>query len=53
MKNSYTIGDRTHDLPTCSAVPQPTSRTDLQLQTLRRDNTIVWRLDAWRLLPEI
>jgi len=26
MKNSnYIIGNRTHDLPTCSAVPQPTA----------------------------
>jgi len=26
MKNSSnTIGDRTHDLPACSAVPQPTA----------------------------
>jgi len=35
MKNANDIiGNRTHDLPACSAVPQPTGAiTDLQLRT--------------------
>jgi hypothetical protein len=37
MKNSnYTIGNRTLDLPTCSAVPQPTAllRAASEISTL-------------------
>ena len=45
MKNSnYTIGNRTHDLPTCSAVPQPTTppRTPTNMSTRR----IFWGVKA-------
>jgi hypothetical protein len=36
LKNADLIGDRTHDLPACSVVPQPTTLT-LQLGNFRSD----------------
>jgi len=44
MKNSNdTIGNRTRDLPTCSAVPQPTAlpRAPLRIFYLRNSITVL------------
>jgi len=43
MKNSNDIGNRTRDLPTCSAVPQPTASPAacLQLQRPFKNNVLL------------
>jgi len=49
MKNSSdTIGSRTRDLPTCSAVPQPTGLLRAPLQLLPTFNSLRVADASWR-----
>jgi hypothetical protein len=56
MKNSKdTIGNRTHDLPSCSAVPQPTAQARAPCRTVyctKSTSVIGWCVD-WYLISSV